>query len=265
MFDSGHSLPSASALQVIGNETIPLVDYGYVNGSYIGPQFNPVTVAQKIIKEYQSLNTSNDQYNETLGQIIVQSDWILGNAWDMKNYSILAYSFRFEPYNMSPPWFSAMAQGLSIQALGYTYKLTNDEKYLSGAKKLLQTFFIDVKQGGVTHKTSDTGWWYEEYASPIDTKAPRVLNGMMYTVLGLYEFYNMTHNVDAKYLFEQGVKSLKNNLKWYDRGKYSMYDAVGKPASLFYHKVHLRLLLMLYSITKDQQFFDYYQLWKKAL
>ena len=181
----------SAAFQVIGNETIPLVDYGYVNGRYIGPQFNPVTVAQKIIREYQSLNSSDDQYNETLSQIIIQSDWILGNAWDMKNYSILAYSFEFDPYDMHPPWFSSMAQGLSVQALAYTYMLTSDQKYLSGAKKLLQTFFIDVKQGGVTHKTPDSGWWYEEYASPTASKEPRVLNGMMYTLIGLYEYHTM--------------------------------------------------------------------------
>ncbi len=51
----------------------------------------------------------------------------------------------------------------------------------------MNSFYIDVKDGGVTEKSNDKGWWYEEYAGK-GGKNPRVLNEMEYTLLGLYDY-----------------------------------------------------------------------------
>jgi heparosan-N-sulfate-glucuronate 5-epimerase len=58
-----------------------------------------------------------------------------------------------------------MAHGLAIRAFIFAYQLIEDEKYLNAAKSLLNSFFVEVVDGGVTHKDSDSSWWYEEYAS----------------------------------------------------------------------------------------------------
>ena len=35
--------------------------------------------------------------------------------------------------------------------------VTNETKYLNSARKLLDSFFVEVKDGGVTYKTPDNG------------------------------------------------------------------------------------------------------------
>ena len=53
---------------------------------------------------------------------------------------------------MKPPWFSSMAQSQAIQALIKANNLTNDNRYLNLSDRLLNAFFIEVKDGGVTYK-----------------------------------------------------------------------------------------------------------------
>ena len=45
-----------------------------------------------------------------------------------------------------------MAQSQAIQALIKANNLTNDNRYLNISDRLLNAFFIEVKDGGVTYK-----------------------------------------------------------------------------------------------------------------
>lgn len=154
-----------------------------------------------------------------------------------------------------------MAQGQAIQALKRAYDVSRDQKYLDTANALLNSFFVEVKEGGVTYKTERDGWWYEEYASNGRVKESRVLNGMMYAMLGIYEYYEFTGHEDAKYLFDQGVFALKKNLPRYDANGYSYYDIL-EGLALQYHNVHIELLERLYHITKEEHFREYHDRWQ---
>jgi hypothetical protein len=103
---------------------------------------------------------------------------------------------------------------------------------------------------------------YEEYASnDKDAKISRVSNGMIFTVLGIYDYYKYTNDADAKLLFDKGVNSLKKELpKYNDNGKF-YYDLLGKPAGT-YHTTHVDLLKKLYDVTGESIFNDYHELWK---
>ena len=127
---------------------------------------------------------------------------------------------------------------------------------------MLDSFFVEVEDGGVTYKNPNSGWWYEEYAG-IGGKEPRVLNGMMWTLIGIYSYYNYTNDPTAKFLFDQGILSLKNNLNQYEDKKYSFsyYDALGTTAPLRHHKYHIDLLERLFHITSEQLFQDYHEKW----
>jgi hypothetical protein len=102
------------------------------------------------------------------------------------------------------------------------HEITGDAKCIDTAHILWNSFFVEVKDGGVTYKTP-TGWWYEEYAD-IGGKESRVLNGMMYTLLGIHEYYQYNRDNNVKHLFDQGIVALKNNLSLYDHNGYSYYD-----------------------------------------
>jgi hypothetical protein len=158
---------------------------------------------------------------------------------------------------MPNPWVSGMAQGRGIHVLIRAYNMTGDTKYLEAAHLALNSFYKETKDGGVTYKDQN-GWWYEEYVTGRDLE-PRVLNGMVFALLGIYEYYKFTGDQDAKFLFDQGILSLKDNLYKFDSGNWSYYDVMGNRASTSYHKLHINQMLQLYEITKDPIFGEYHE------
>ena len=157
-----------------------------------------------------------------------------------------------------------MANGQALQVLIKAHEITQDLRYLIAAKSLLNAFFIEVKHGGITYKDSPNDWWYEEYASnDKNAKISRVLNGMLFTVLGIYDYYKYTNDSDAKLLFDKGVNSIKKEISKYNNNGYSYYDLLGTTASWKYHQIHVDLTKQLYDITGEPIFSEYLNLWKK--
>lgn len=118
-----------------------------------------------------------------------------------------------------------MGQGHAISLLARAYYHSNgDAKYLRAALNGLKPFRIPSRQGGVFAKFMGKYDWYEEYPT---TPASFVLNGFIYSLLGLYDLNatapkNLSHQ--AGHLFEQGMISLKKMLLMYDTGSGSIYD-----------------------------------------
>ena len=154
-----------------------------------------------------------------------------------------------------------MNEGRAMQAFIKAYEKTSDTVYLDYARKSLNTLYTLVKNGGVTYFDS-TGYWYEEYA---DDNVPqsRVLNGMMVVLRGLSDYYKLTKDPGANFLFGQGVKSVKNTLYLYDTNGHSNYEITGKPANPWYHKFHIELLDFLYKETNEPVFREYAQKWSQ--
>ena len=234
---------------------VPLVYYG----TTFGWQYNPITIAQDAMKHYSSFKKIGNQTD--LALLKNESNWLVNNAEVKGNFSMLYYHFDFTRYNMSSPWRSGMAQGQALQALTEAYQATGNKSYNNAARLLLSSLYLSEADGGVTSKTSGQGWWYEEYADENGSN-PRVLNGMMYTLVAIHEYYNYTNDPSAKFLFDQGIVPLTINLPQYDsvqNGSY--YDALGKPASDLYHRVHITLLSQLYTITADPVIKEYRDKW----
>jgi len=254
------SLRTEPPIISVDDNGIPLVDYGTRNGLYIGKQWNPVTISRNVNSNYENYKKTG---NETSKEFLINNaNWLIKNAKNYGEYSLLEYNFPFPTYDMPSPWRSGMAQGVALKAMIKAHEVTNEAKYLEAGKLFLKSFFIEVKDGGVTYKTDD-GWWYEEYAHE-NGKQPKVLNGMIYTVFGIYDFYKYTNDTEAKFLFVQGIKSLKTNLPKYDRNGYSYYDILNKPSGDFYHNVHLTQTAKLYQITNEEIFRQYHEKWQSC-
>jgi hypothetical protein len=233
---------------------IPLVYYG----SIVGYQRNPLITANYLI-------SYGDKYTQTknstqLGYLKNSANWLIVNAKQYDNYSLYEYDFPYV-YNLTPPWHSALSQGSAIDALTKAYQITQNETYLNATLPLLNSFYLDINNGGITEKTKNQGWWYEEYPEKNGIN-PRVLNGMMYVLVDMYDYYNYTHSSEAKYLFDQGVLALRNNIGVYDADGNSYYDSLRTTlASPFYMKVHIDLLDKLYKITGEPIFKKYHDKW----
>jgi heparosan-N-sulfate-glucuronate 5-epimerase len=251
------------------NTSVPVVDYGYKGDIYIGPQRSPVTIAQNALGLYDKYNRTHSE--EFLQKFLNNSNWLVDNAASKGNYSLLEFQFFWPTYNVESPWRSGMAQGRALEVLIKAHEITGDKKYLDTAKMLLNAFFVEVKDGGVTRKTPNDGWWYEEYASSSNaTEESRVLNGMGFALLGIQDYYQYTGDSAAKFLFDQGATSVAKSLPRYEyvddeyTGEgYSSYDILNntKPAPLKYHKIHVTQLGELYEITGEEIFKTYHDKW----
>jgi hypothetical protein len=152
-----------------------------------------------------------------------------------------------------------MANGEALQAMIRAHEITHDQKYLEIAKLLLNSFFVEVKDGGVTFK-DNYGWWYEEYAHA-EGKNSRVLNGMIYALIGINDYFEYTNDPDAKYLFDKGISALKHDIALYDAEHFTYYDILKRPASIKYHNVHVKYLAELLEIANDPLLREYHDKW----
>jgi heparosan-N-sulfate-glucuronate 5-epimerase len=278
-----------STFIVEDSKGIPYVNYGHFDKTDVGFQRSPVTIAQKAISNFYELKrTGEEKYKDLL---INNANWIIDNAIynPAGNFSILEYKFPWPVYNLTAPWHSAMAQAQAIEALMYAYDITHDKKYTDTAKLLLNSFFVEVKEGGVTYKNlslpfverndyskfknssmkenatnreGGLGWWYELFAgNNNDAVISKVLNGHMFTLLSIYKYYDYTHDEDAKHIFNQGIVALKDNLPRYDNESFSHYDILKTNPTFRYHYYHIKVLKQLYDITHEQIFWDYSKTW----
>ncbi|GBD39773.1 hypothetical protein HRbin37_02059 [bacterium HR37] len=166
------------------------------------------------------------------------------------------YNFPFS-YNVKPPWISGMAQGQAISVLMRAHQITKDKRYLISSQYALRSFEHTIEEGGVKTVEKDGCVFYEEFPS---VPYSHVLNGFIFALWGLYDYYIYLNDPRAKRLFEAGIFTLKRYLSKYDVGYWSKYDLypypynMAHPASLFYHNLHINQLKALYLITEEPVF-----------
>lgn len=99
-------------------------------------------------------------------------------------------------------------------------------------------------------------------ADNVGAEESRVLNGMLFALIGVYEYYKYTDDADAKLIFDKGINNVKENLAKYDDGKgSSYYDILHTPPDK-YHLIHVDLLNKLYDITGEEIFREYSEKWR---
>lgn len=119
-------------------------------------------------------------------------------------------------------------------------------------------YLQNASEGGVRSELFGHAW-YEEYPTQPGTF---VLNGFMYSLIGLYELSLMPKQFsgEADKLFQEGIEALRTLLPLFDTGSGSTYDlrhlglkTAPNLARWDYHTVHIYLLKWLYNITKEKQ------------
>ncbi|OQR66743.1 D-glucuronyl C5-epimerase-like [Tropilaelaps mercedesae] len=170
---------------------------------------------------------------------------------------------------LTPPWYSAMAQGQAMSLLVRAYLVTRQQIYLQSALRALELFKRSSRDGGVLTKFADRFSWYEEYPT---AKSSFVLNGFVYSLFGIYDVYKVSNDSGARALFLDGFASLKHMLPLFDTGAGSVYDLrhfsipslAPNLARWDYHTTHISQLLYLNTImqsnvleTTAQRWIDY--------
>ncbi|XP_034102399.1 D-glucuronyl C5-epimerase B [Drosophila albomicans] len=171
---------------------------------------------------------------------------------------------------LRPGWISAMGQGHAISVLARAYWHSGgDSRYLKAASLGLQPYRIYSRDGGVLAQFMDKYYWYEEYPT---TPPSFVLNGFIYSLLGLYDLNSTAPGKiarEAGKLFAQGMHSLKKMLLLYDTGSGTSYDlrhlSLGVAPNLArwdYHATHVNQLLLLATIDTDPLIAQTAERWK---
>jgi len=241
------------------NYTIDVDENGvpYMNEVKVGRQRNPVTICNTALNYYEEIKKGDHTHQQFF---LNCANWLVEHrTYRNDTATVLEYRYNWDVYHMTNPWQSGMAQGLSLQVLVGAHQITKEEKYLKAAREQLNSFYIDINDNGITRKSADHGWWYEEFADK-NGKESRVLNGMIFAVLGIYDYYEYTHSASAKFLFEQGTKAVKLDVALYDKDGFSYYDRLGTD-NLKYHWIHVDLLQKMYKASGEPIFKKYADHW----
>lgn len=159
---------------------------------------------------------------------------------------------------LKAPWICAMAQGLAISVLVRAHRMTGDDRLLEIGRAATRPFQKNVGEGGV--RTFEDGHaLYEEYPGyPL----PRVLDGFLFSLFGLYDLAVQTGDRTVFDLFRDGVDGLRHMLPFWDyEGKWSRYGSHGFLCPPHYNKLNGALLAALARVTGDTALRQHAERW----
>lgn len=195
-----------------------------------------------------------------------QVQWLVKNKVDKDGMSFWYYTFPVPVHDCKPPWKSAMSQGLILSLLVRAHHLTKNKELSELAERVAVSMKIPTSKGGFLYIDSKDDYWYQEYMG----NCGFVLNGFIYAMWGVYDYYSYSNNEEYKMIFDRCIQTLRHNLKRYDWrpgiAKWTVYDLKDKnPVNLLYHKLHISLLRDLYMITKEKFLLAWADRWESYI
>lgn len=224
-----------------------------------GKAYNPAYVAWCGLMSLERALRGKDPAGLTA--FLKQVKWIVAHGVPRDDGSIVwpyTLDWREGACLLKAPWICAMAQGLAISALVRGYRITRQEHLLDLCRAATTVFEKNVEEGGV--RTLEGGHaLYEEYpAYPL----PRVLDGFLFSLLGLYDLAVETGDRAVFELFADGMDGLKHTLPFWDyRGKWSWYGSHGFLCPPHYNKLNGALLSALGRLSGEPALERYAQRW----
>lgn len=206
--------------------------------------YHPAAIPQAILS-FIFEQTANPKIDRTK-EIRAQLKWILNN-YDTIEGNGIVWFYKFDYGTAKAPWSSGISQGLIISALVRASILFKDNQYLDLAKLAFVQMNNPLEKGG--HRFSDKQYplFYEE-----GHDNHHILNGHLFSLLGVYDLYTSTNDEMYKTAFDIGVETIKLNIHEFNIGFFSKYAGVGmETCNNSYHQVHIQLFKAFYIITKD--------------
>ena len=230
---------------------IPQLDYH----GQIGLQYNPIAIAQFGLGNYNLWRRTADP--ERRKKFFLIADWLAAHLEpNAHGLAVWNHHFNWEYRDtLKAPWYSALAQGQGISLLVRAHKESGDARYLDAARQAFASFQQPIDKGGVAFTDESGDLWFEEY---IVSPPTHILNGFIWALWGVYDYFLATRDSSAQELFSRGVRTLLHNLDRYDLGFWSLYEQSGTRlpmvASRFYHQLHIVQLRVMHRLTGEEAF-----------
>ncbi len=139
------------------------------------------------------------------------------------------YYFNFD--GGAPPWTSAMSQATGLEALSRAYLATGDAAYLTTGTQALPIFSVKPPVGVNVNAPAGTRFLQYTFAPTTD-----IINAFLQTLIGLYDFSQVSHDATAAALFAAGNAEAQAELPGFDTGAWSLYQP-GIEDTLSYHEL----------------------------
>ncbi len=244
----------------LDEDGIPKVQY------YFGLEYVPTTAFHWGLVSISKYLTTGEQ--DFLNNSLNVSRWAVANQSENGGW-LWPFSYGFSGGVlgvMEENWYGAMTQGLGMSFLTRMYDITGNQTYLEVAENATKLFNVSVENGGFLRYYGENPW-YEEYPTP--EGGSFVLNGYIYSLIGLYDLYATTGLNVSKKLYDDGVNSLINMISIFDLGCSTAYDLVHHSiissapniANYMYHGLHISLLSIINSIEPGDPFKSIQERW----
>jgi D-glucuronyl C5-epimerase C-terminus len=143
----------------------------------------------------------------------------------------LVWEYYFEFGGGNPPWTSAMSQGTGIEALTRAYLASHNASYLQLAHEALPVFTAPPPVG--VRVATPLGARYVQYTF---TPGTEILNAFLQSLIGLYDYAQVSHDSLAEQLFAAGNAEAEAEVPHFDTGAWSLYQP-GVEDTLSYHEL----------------------------
>ena len=238
---------------------IPQLDYH----GHIGPQYNPIAIAQYGLGNYNFWRRSAGPARKR--KFFLVADWLVAHLeQNPRGLAVWNHHFNWEYRDtLNAPWYSGLAQGQGISLLVRAHNDSGESRYLDAAQRAFAGFQHSIEEGGVSFTDECGDLWFEEY---IVSPPTHILNGFIWALWGVRDYFLATHDPSAKELFSRGVRTLLHNLDRYDLGFWSLYEQSGTRlpmvASPFYHQLHIVQLRVMHRLTGEEKFAEVADRWQ---
>jgi hypothetical protein len=152
------------------------------------------------------------------------------------------YYFHFD--GGAPPWTSAMSQATGLEALSRAFQATGNTDYLTIGTQALPVFSARPPVGVNVKAPAGTRFLQYTFAPTTD-----IINAFLQTLIGLYDFAQVSHNATASALFAAGNAEAQAELPSFDTGAWSLYQP-GIEDTLSYHQLVTGFLQQLCARTR---------------
>ncbi|MFC4144976.1 D-glucuronyl C5-epimerase family protein [Micromonospora mangrovi] len=241
---------------------VPLVDSGVhdatgVRMTLLGGKLydHPVAQAQYGLNLLESHRITGDQaYLDRArlqAQRLVDRRVLRAGAWFYPyrfNYQLHA---RYDVH--TAPWYSMMAQGQALSLFTRLHQRTGEAGWRAAADATFASFLLPPVAGQPWGAYVVDGLlWLEEYPHPTQVRGDRTYNGHMFSAYGLYDYWVLTRDANAKLLLQgaittyRDVRDLIRVRQW--RSRYCLTHGIDAGQ---YHMTHMFQFLQQYAITGD--------------